>query len=434
MLRLKEDAAMQRVLLEQEKKALGERRSLLEETVYRLEVENRKKKQALDLLVAETRRAEEERAALRSTETAVMASMAEARERFVTLLGAGITLPLRPLDPKGEDPEEEVRFFIESLLFHLDAADGIGREVHSFTAGDGMTEEAFVTRVGALALLGHNGEGRFFFLTPREDQRQYMEAQRVPGFRERRIVRQFMEGQGFLLPVDLSGGSVLSGSSGHVAFADRLREGGLLIWPIVLLGVTGGLLFVQRAFFLFRLSFSHGRTEDLIGLALEGDRNHRNGKSRRSPAFDVVAKAVKMRHEPPAVREQAVEGAVASWADSMEKGLASLGVMAALAPMLGLLGTVTGMMASFRVMSRMGAGDIRLMSGGISEALVTTQWGLAVAVPLMLAHHLLARRAERLALEAEDRGAEALVLLENDCHRGAGKPARTTGNGSEESC
>ncbi|TYT76353.1 MotA/TolQ/ExbB proton channel family protein [Desulfobotulus mexicanus] len=135
-------------------------------------------------------------------------------------------------------------------------------------------------------------------------------------------------------------------------------------------------------------------------------------RAAKSPGLSMLVMAADLRDEAPEVREQMLESAVAGWSDRMERGIASLGVMAALAPMLGLLGTVTGMMASFRVMSRMGAGDIRLMSGGISEALVTTQWGLAVAVPLLLAHHLLSRRAERLALDAEDRAAEALSLME----------------------
>ena len=73
-----------------------------------------------------------------------------------------------------------------------------------------------------------------------------------------------------------------------------------------------------------------------------------------------------------------------------------MAIFAAVSPLLGLLGTVTGMIETFQVITLFGAGDPRLMSGGISQALVTTQLGLAVAIPLLLLHSFLQGRAGRL--------------------------------------
>ena len=81
----------------------------------------------------------------------------------------------------------------------------------------------------------------------------------------------------------------------------------------------------------------------------------------------------------------------------LERHLAILAVGAAVSPLLGLLGTVTGMIHTFSLIAVFGSGDPRLLSGGISEALVTTEAGLAVAIPLVLLHAFLSRRVRAIA-------------------------------------
>jgi biopolymer transport protein ExbB len=80
----------------------------------------------------------------------------------------------------------------------------------------------------------------------------------------------------------------------------------------------------------------------------------------------------------------------------LNRGLPTVAVLAAVSPLLGLLGTVTGMIETFQSITLFGTGDPKLMSGGISQALITTQLGLAVAIPLVLFHSLLAGRVNRL--------------------------------------
>jgi biopolymer transport protein ExbB len=87
--------------------------------------------------------------------------------------------------------------------------------------------------------------------------------------------------------------------------------------------------------------------------------------------------------------ENALQEAILREVPPMERFLSTLGMLAAIAPLLGLLGTVTGMIGTFHVITQHGTGDPRMMSGGISEALVTTMLGLSVAIPIMLAHTLL---------------------------------------------
>ena len=92
-----------------------------------------------------------------------------------------------------------------------------------------------------------------------------------------------------------------------------------------------------------------------------------------------------------------VEESLTTEQTRLEQGLAFLKLIAAIAPMLGLLGTVTGMIETFQAIALHGSGDPKLMSGGISEALVTTVAGLVTAIPILLLHSLLSGKSQALA-------------------------------------
>lgn len=118
--------------------------------------------------------------------------------------------------------------------------------------------------------------------------------------------------------------------------------------------------------------------------------------------------------------EVLAERAIEREARALERFGAAMLVMASVAPLLGLLGTVSGMIATFDVITAFGAGDPKLLSGGISEALVTTQFGLVVAIPGVLVGNLLDGRAREILGAVET---AALLVL----HEGA-RPARMAGD------
>jgi biopolymer transport protein ExbB len=111
------------------------------------------------------------------------------------------------------------------------------------------------------------------------------------------------------------------------------------------------------------------------------------------------------------VLENALQEAILRQMPRLERFLPTLGVLAAIAPLMGLLGTVTGMINIFRVITVVGTGDPRVMSGGISEALLTTQFGLAVAIPIMIVHHFLERRVDKITGDMEEKGTAFTVTL-----------------------
>ncbi len=94
------------------------------------------------------------------------------------------------------------------------------------------------------------------------------------------------------------------------------------------------------------------------------------------------------------------------------KGQGVLATIASISPLLGLMGTVTGMIRVFREISIQGVGDPAALSGGISEALITTAAGLAVGIPTLIVHNYFAKRAEKISLELEKAAADLLELLD----------------------
>lgn len=92
-----------------------------------------------------------------------------------------------------------------------------------------------------------------------------------------------------------------------------------------------------------------------------------------------------------------LEGVVIADVAEVRKGLPAIRVLAAVAPLMGLLGTVTGMIGTFQAITLFGAGDPKLMAGGISQALVTTVLGLSAAIPLLLSHSFLSSRSTHLS-------------------------------------
>ena len=97
----------------------------------------------------------------------------------------------------------------------------------------------------------------------------------------------------------------------------------------------------------------------------------------------------------------------------LTRGLPAIAVLAGVAPLLGLLGTVTGMIDMFAVISAQGSGNAKSLSGGISEALICTQAGMLVAIPLLLLHAWLARLSDRRAQILEEAACGMLGLTEH---------------------
>jgi biopolymer transport protein ExbB len=180
----------------------------------------------------------------------------------------------------------------------------------------------------------------------------------------------------------------------YLHLEDYLRAGGVTMLPLALVSVGMWLLIVERALFFRRLH--------LKNMPLKKALSHIHENRLPDPAQFrgtvslLVARFIQRRSFDRMLDRFILDETVVTINLSLNDHLAVIGVLAAIAPLLGLLGTVIGMIGTFDVLSVFGTGNAKGMAGGISEALITTQTGLLVAIPGLYMKGVLDRRARIL--------------------------------------
>ncbi|ENK2024223.1 MotA/TolQ/ExbB proton channel family protein [Vibrio alginolyticus] len=194
------------------------------------------------------------------------------------------------------------------------------------------------------------------------------------------------------LVIDPSRGILLEQLANSPTLADRLNAGGVVGKIILGLLAIGLLIALVRG---ASLMISRQKIMKQLKTPAQPGNN---------PLGRVLAVYQKDKHRSVEALELRLLEAVVDEQTHLEKGLSMLKLLAALAPMLGLLGTVTGMIETFQVITQFGNGDPKVMAGGISMALVTTVLGLVSAMPLLLAHNVLSSQAENIRSILEKQG------------------------------
>ncbi len=184
----------------------------------------------------------------------------------------------------------------------------------------------------------------------------------------------------------------------------KVAQGGVIGWIIFALGMVALLLVLLRALFLWRSGRSTARVVDRVEGHIR--RRDREGAlavldNRQGATARVVATAIRNLDRDREHLEDIVSEAILHESSHLNRLGAFIMVIAAVAPLLGLLGTVTGMISTFDIITEFGTGDPKLLSGGISIALVTTEMGLIVAIPTLLLGTLLSSWAERIKDDME---------------------------------
>jgi biopolymer transport protein ExbB len=175
---------------------------------------------------------------------------------------------------------------------------------------------------------------------------------------------------------------------------EYLDAGGVTMVPLAIVSLLMWLLIVDRALFFRRLY----RKNMSLAIAVEHIENDRipNPQQYRGAVSLLVARFIQRRSHNRRLDRYILDEIVTAISHSLNDHLAVIGVLAAIAPLLGLLGTVTGMIGTFDILSVFGTGNAKGMAGGISEALITTQTGLLVAIPGLYMKGFLDRRAQSL--------------------------------------
>ncbi|MBI9074627.1 MAG: MotA/TolQ/ExbB proton channel family protein [Desulfatibacillum sp.] len=175
---------------------------------------------------------------------------------------------------------------------------------------------------------------------------------------------------------------------------EYMGQGGLVMGPLALVSVFMWVLIIKKALFLRQMR-RRNMPRDMAAQMVRDQQYPDPAKYRGATAL-VVTEFLKRRETNPGVDRSTMDETVMAVASSCDRRLAAITVLASVAPLLGLLGTVLGMISTFDAISLHGTGNARAMAGGISEALISTQTGLLVAIPGLTVKNFLASQAQNL--------------------------------------
>lgn len=207
---------------------------------------------------------------------------------------------------------------------------------------------------------------------------------------------------------------------------ELIKAGGAVMVPILLLAVLALAIVIERFWSLRRKDvLPPGLGEEVREWARgrQLDPQHIDVLRRNSPLGEVLAAALDVRYRPRELIKERVEDVGRHVAHQMERFLNTLGTIASVSPLLGLLGTVFGMIQMFLKILVTGVGDVNQLAGGIGQALISTAGGLCVAIPAVMFHRYFRGLIAGYVVEMEK---QAIALLDtiDEGILPAAKPAR----------
>ncbi len=272
----------------------------------------------------------------------------------------------------------------------------------TYVGSDGKERKGEVLYVGPFTLYAAK-RGSFLMYDP--DERNLVSLEDRTPWRFKRVLRGYAEGKREDVYVDISGGAALNQLLNRLTFSEQVRKGGPIGIVILLMGILAFFIIAYKFFHLGKLSSHVG---DVFPKIEELARDGRFEELKRcmegidGPLSRVVAVGLQEGVDNKDVAEGLLEEAVLKEVPKVERFLSTLQIIASTAPLLGLLGTVTGMISTFHSITLFGTGNPRMMSGGISEALITTEFGLVVAIPTMFFYAILSRKADAIISRLEE--------------------------------
>ncbi len=251
-------------------------------------------------------------------------------------------------------------------------------------SGTGVANTESGIRLGAIGLLGEHG-----YMKWHGDNAQYFPRQPDNAPTLNSVANG---GEVQLLPVDPSRGDILAQLANVPDLKQRLENGGIVGKIIIGLLITGLIISLYRG----------------VELTIIATKIRKQLKNPKTPGNNPLGRILSVYDAEKSRSVEALElrllEQVIDEQQGLEKGLSMIKLLAAIAPMLGLLGTVTGMIETFQVITQFGNGDPTIMAGGISMALITTVLGLVAAMPLLLTHNLLSTKVDNIKSVLEKQG------------------------------
>ena len=260
---------------------------------------------------------------------------------------------------------------------------------------DGKEQEQLVTRVGVFNVFAN---GNFLRYVPETEQ--LLELARQPASRYGSMAEDLEEAQAGITeaPLDPSRGAILSVLVQAPSLWEQIEKGRLVGYVIILLGLVGLGIVGERMWYLYHV-------EQALKAQLASDKADKG-----NPLGRILAMFYDNKEANTETLELKIDESILRETPPLQRGLATIKILAVVAPLLGLLGTVTGMIQTFQMITLFGTGDPRLMADGISQALITTVLGLVVAIPLILLHSLVAAKSKQSINLLDEQGAGLIAM------------------------
>ncbi len=207
---------------------------------------------------------------------------------------------------------------------------------------------------------------------------------------------------------------------------ELIKAGGWVMLPILLLAVTALAIIIERFWSLRSKEILPPGLGDEVREWARGrqlDPQHIEVLRRNSPLGEILAAALDMRYRPRELIKERVEDVARHVMHQMERFMNTLGTIASVSPLLGLLGTVFGMITMFLKILSTGVGDVNQLAGGIGQALISTAGGLCVAIPAVMFHRYFRGRIAEYVVDMEKQAISLLDTIEEGIIP-AVKPAR----------
>lgn len=300
---------------------------------------------------------------------------------------------------------------IERLWFMLQQEIAESGKVAKFDTDvideNGSVVTTSVARIGNFVLVG---DGRYLQFSPNVGENGTVSGlPKQPQGRYTSSTSDLMRasaGQPVVVGIDPTRGGVLATLVESLTPLDRVKQGGIVGYCIIALGIIGVLI---ALFLLMSLLAANAKVNNQLKAI--------DSPSEDNPLGRVLSAYTKNKSVDTETLELKLNEAVLKEIPKINRGLLMVKVISVVAPLAGLLGTVTGMIKTFQVITLYGAGDPKLMAGGISQALVTTVLGLVVAIPMVLLHTVLSGRAKRLVNILEEQSAGLIAEHSEAAHR-----------------
>ncbi len=215
---------------------------------------------------------------------------------------------------------------------------------------------------------------------------------------------------------------------------DLIVKGGLVLWVIMALSLIALAVIIERMLYfrsiktdeekLFqrvKASVEKGHFEEAMSIC---DNNE-------SPLSALIKVGIEYRSYPESAQKEVLKDAAAQEVPRLERNVSALGTIAHIAPLLGLLGTVTGTMKAFGVLGRFGSvADPSILARGISEALITTAAGIIVAVPSVIFYNLLVNKVNLILLKTENQVTSLVMMINSGKRRSLAAQAASLKDGA----